>query len=145
VIGNANYPGNDSVLNYAGNDASDVADGTRRTYLLPIDAQIRTARRAPRSAALHDCNMALQLDPGLAVALDSRGLINLKFGNYAAAIRDYSLSIEANPRSVSSLFDRGIETRRRGGDGTVDLTRAKSMDPNITQEFAGYGVTECAA
>ena len=94
-------------------------------------------------AALQDCNMALQLDPGLAVALDSRGLVNLKLGNYAAAVRDYSQSIETNPRSVSSLFGRGIATRRSGGDGTIDLALAKSMDPNITREFAGYAVTEC--
>ena len=95
-------------------------------------------------AALQDCNTALQLDPGLAVALDSRGLVNLKLGNYAAAIRDYSQSIETNPRSVSSLFGRGIAMRRSGGDGTADLALAKSMDPNITREFASYGITECA-
>jgi len=94
-------------------------------------------------AALQDCNMALQLDPGLAVALDSRGLVDVKLGNYAAAIRDYSQSIEKNPRSVSSLFGRGIATRRSGGDGSADLALAKSMDPNITREYAGYGVTEC--
>ncbi len=95
-------------------------------------------------AALQDCNMALQLDPGLAVALDSRGLVNLKLGNYAAAIRDYSQSIERNPRSVSSLFGRGVATRRSGGDGSADLSLAKSMDPNITREYAGYGISECA-
>ena len=94
-------------------------------------------------AALQDCNMALQLDPRLAVALDSRGLVNLKLGNYAAAIRDYSQSIEKNPRSVSSLFGRGIATRRSGGDGSADLALAKSMDPNIIREYAGYGITEC--
>ncbi len=88
--------------------------------------------------------MALQLDPGLAVALDSRGLVNLKLGNYAAAIRDYSQSIERNPRSVSSLFGRGVATRRSGGDGSADLSLAKSMDPNITREYAGYGISECA-
>jgi hypothetical protein len=54
--------------------------------------------------------MALQLDPGLAVALNSGGLVNLKLGNCAAAIRDYSQSIATNPRSVSSLFGPGIAT-----------------------------------
>jgi tetratricopeptide (TPR) repeat protein len=95
-------------------------------------------------AALKDCDKALQLDPGLAVALDSRGMVNLKLGKYAAAIRDYSQSIEKNPRSVSSLFGRGVAKRRSGGDVTTDLALAKSMDPKIVGEFAGYGVTECA-
>jgi tetratricopeptide (TPR) repeat protein len=86
----------------------------------------------------------LQLDRGLVVALDSRGLVNLKLGKYADAIRDYSRSIEKDPRSVSSLFGRGIAMRRSGGDGTADLALAKSMDPNITREFASYGINECA-
>jgi hypothetical protein len=62
---NANYPGNDSVLNYAGNDAGDVADDTRQTYLLPIDAQIWTAGRAPRSAALQDATWRCSSIPAL--------------------------------------------------------------------------------
>jgi hypothetical protein len=45
---------------------------------------------------------------------------------------------------VSSLFGRGIAMRRSGGDGTADLALAKSMDPNITREFASYGINECA-
>jgi hypothetical protein len=93
--------------------------------------------------ALADCNLALQVDPGLSDALDSRGLVNLKLGRTAAAIKDYTDAIQRNPRSSSSLFGRGVATRRSGGDGAADIALAKSMDPNIANEFAGYGVTEC--
>jgi tetratricopeptide (TPR) repeat protein len=93
--------------------------------------------------ALADCNLALQIDPGLSDALDSRGLVNLKLGRTAAAIKDYTDAIQRNPRSSSSLFGRGVATRRSGGDGAADIALAKSMDPNIAKEFAGYGVTEC--
>jgi hypothetical protein len=41
-------------------------------------------------AALSDCDQALRLDPRLTIALDSRGLANLKLGRTAEAIRDYS-------------------------------------------------------
>ena len=93
--------------------------------------------------ALADCNLALQVDPGLSEALDSRGLVNLKLGRTAEAIKDYTDAIQRNPRSSSSLFGRGVATRKSGGDGTTDIALAKSMDPNIAKEFAGYGVTEC--
>jgi tetratricopeptide (TPR) repeat protein len=93
--------------------------------------------------ALKDCEEALRLSPGLADALDSRGLVNLKLGNTAAAISDYSAAIAQNPRSASSLFGRGIARQRSGTDGSFDLNTAKSIDPGIAREFAGYGVTEC--
>jgi tetratricopeptide (TPR) repeat protein len=93
--------------------------------------------------ALKDCNEALRLDPGRADALDSRGLVNLKLGKTADAIRDYSEALEKNSLSVSSLFGRGIAKQRSGADGTLDLSKAKSMDPGIVKEFAGYGVSEC--
>jgi hypothetical protein len=41
------------------------------------------------------------------------------------------------------LFGRGLATRRSGGDGSSDISLAKSMDPNIAREFASYGVNEC--
>ncbi|MCK1736573.1 caspase family protein [Bradyrhizobium sp. 138] len=93
--------------------------------------------------ALADCNLALQIDPGLSDALDSRGLVNLKLGRTAEAIKDYTDAIQRNPRSSSSLFGRGIAIRKSGGDGAIDIAQAKSMNPDIAKEFAGYGVTEC--
>ncbi|MCK1358984.1 caspase family protein [Bradyrhizobium sp. 199] len=93
--------------------------------------------------ALADCNLALQIDPGLNDALDSRGLVNLKLGRSAEAIKDYTDAIQRNPRSSSSLFGRGIASRKSGGDGAIDIAQAKSMNPDIAKEFAGYGVTEC--
>lgn len=94
--------------------------------------------------ALKDCNEALRLDPGRADALDSRGLVNLKLGRNAEAIADYSAALEKNSLSVSSLFGRGIAKTRSGADGSLDLGKAKSMDPNIAREFASYGITECS-
>jgi hypothetical protein len=93
--------------------------------------------------ALKDCDEALRLKPGLAIALDSRGLVDLKLGRNAEAIKDYSASIDKDPRSVSSLFGRALATKRSGGDGRADLGLAKSMDANIGREFASYGVNEC--
>lgn len=134
----------------------------KRAYALAMQDFDAVLRRAPKDAealnnrcwtraatsdlqgALADCNLALQIDPGLSDALDSRGLVNLKLGRNAEAIKDYTDAIQRNPRSSSSLFGRGIAARRSGGDGATDIAQAKSMNPNIAKEFAGYGVTECA-
>ncbi|WP_061027936.1 caspase family protein [Bradyrhizobium sp. CCH5-F6] len=133
----------------------------KRAYALAMQDFDAVIRRAPRDAealnnrcwtrtatgdlqgALADCSLALQIDPGLSDALDSRGLVNLKLGRTAEAIKDYTDAIQRNPRSSSSLFGRGIATRKSGGDGAADIAQAKSMNPNIAKEFAGYGVTEC--
>jgi uncharacterized caspase-like protein len=93
--------------------------------------------------ALKDCNEALRLNPGLVDALDSRGLVNLKLGKTSDAISDYSEALQTNPRSASSLFGRGIARQRSGENGSFDLNMAKSLDPGIFKEFAGYGVTAC--
>jgi tetratricopeptide (TPR) repeat protein len=91
-----------------------------------------------------DCNEALRLRPGFADALDSRGLIYLKLGRNEDALVDYSAALEINPRQVSSLFGRGIAKKRSKADGAADLKLAKSLDPDITKEFAKYGVSECS-
>ncbi|WP_431204276.1 caspase family protein [Bradyrhizobium betae] len=115
----------------------------------PRDAEALNNRCWTRAAtgdlqgALADCNLALQSNPGLSDAFDSRGLVNLKLGRNAEAVKDYTDAIQRNPRSSSSLFGRGIATRRSGGDGATDIAQAKSMNPDIAKEFAGYGVTEC--
>lgn len=133
----------------------------KRAYALAMQDFDFVIRRAPRDGealnnrcwtraatgdlqgALADCNLALQINPGLSDALDSRGLVNLKLGRNAEAIKDYTDAIQRNPRSSSSLFGRGIAARKGGGDGATDIAQAKSMNPAIAKEFAGYGVTEC--
>jgi tetratricopeptide (TPR) repeat protein len=133
----------------------------KRAYALAMQDFDAVIRRDPRDAealnnrcwtraatgdlqgALADCNLALQSNPGLSDAFDSRGLVNLKLGRTTEAVKDYTDAIQRNPRSSSSLFGRGVASRKSGGDGTSDIALAKSMNPNIAKEFAGYGVTEC--
>ncbi|MBR0964718.1 caspase family protein [Bradyrhizobium diazoefficiens] len=149
--------GNDTVSRYKRGQVYAI----KRAYALAMQDFDGVIRRDPRDAealnnrcwtraatgdlpgALADCNLALQMNPGLSDAFDSRGLVNLKLGRNPEAIKDYTDAIQRNPRSSSSLFGRGIATRRSGGDGANDIAQAKSMNPNIAKEFAGYGVSEC--
>jgi tetratricopeptide (TPR) repeat protein len=149
--------GNDAIAHYKRGQvyavrhayALAVADFDAVLNLDPKQAEALNNRCWTRAAtgdlqaALADCGQALQINPGLTDALDSRGLVNLKLGKTADAIRDYSDAIQRNPHASSSLFGRGIATKRSGGDGAKDIALAKSLDPNIAKEFAGYGVTEC--
>jgi tetratricopeptide (TPR) repeat protein len=127
-----------------------VEDFDEVVRLSPKDAEAYNNRCWTRAAigdlqpALKDCNEALRLNPGLVDALDSRGLVNLKLGKTEDAIKDYSDALSNNPRSVSSLFGRGLAKQRSGADGSFDLNMAKSTDPGIVKEFAGYGVSECS-
>jgi tetratricopeptide (TPR) repeat protein len=127
-----------------------VQDFNEALRLNPKDAEAYNNRCFTLAAignlqpALKDCDQALRLKPELVIALDSRGLVNLKLGNASDAIKDYSDALASNPRSASSLFGRGVAKQRSGADGTSDLSAAKSMDPGIVKEFAGYGVSECS-
>ena len=93
-------------------------------------------------AALKDCNEALRLRPNFVDALDSRGLVNLKSGLTKNAITDFDAALRINPLLTSSLYGRGLAKQRSGSisEGNLDIANAKAMDPNIVQEFDGYGV-----
>jgi hypothetical protein len=93
-------------------------------------------------SALKDCNEALRLRPNFVDALDSRGLVNLKAGMTKNAIADYDAALKINQWLTSSLYGRGLAKQRNGAaaDGAVDIANAKAKDPNIVQEFEGYGV-----
>jgi tetratricopeptide (TPR) repeat protein len=110
----------------------------KRAYAMAVQDFDEVIRLNPKDFEAHN-NRCWTL-----AAIDSRGLVNLKLGKTSDAIRDYSEALQKNPRSASSLFGRGVAKRRSGEDGSFDLRMAKSLDPGIAKEFAGYGVTECS-
>jgi tetratricopeptide (TPR) repeat protein len=93
-------------------------------------------------AALADCYEALRLEPNVAVTLDSRGLTYLKMGQWDSAIDDYSSALRSDPKLASSLYGRGLAKLKKGDTtgGDADIAAAKSIEVNIVEEFARYGV-----
>lgn len=108
--------------------------------LAPNDVRFLSARCWARggegkdySAALRDCNQAIGLKPGDAVAFDSRAFIYLRLARNAPAIKDYSIALKLQPARATALFGRGLAEFRSGqaAKATVDIREARRIDPEI--------------
>lgn len=88
-----------------------------------------------------DCNQAVKLRSSNAYALDSRGLAELKLGQFDKAIADYNSALELRQKSACSLYGRGL-ARLKSGDktGNSDISQAISLDSYIVDTFKAYKV-----
>ncbi len=94
------------------------------------------------SAALLDCNKALQFDKRDSRAHNARGFAYLKMGRYSAAIADYDLAAQ-RPSSyqAEALYGRGLAKLRSGDpSGQADIAAAESQRADIAGSFADWGV-----
>ncbi|TAJ41284.1 MAG: tetratricopeptide repeat protein [Reyranella sp.] len=92
--------------------------------------------------ALADCDVALRLMPLNLDVRDTRGFIYLKLGDPALALNEYNAALEKDPNRATALFGRGLARIRsgdiRGGEG--DQAAARTINPEIDQQFAVYGL-----
>jgi tetratricopeptide (TPR) repeat protein/predicted aspartyl protease len=93
--------------------------------------------------ALSDCNAALKQLPNTAALLDSRGLVQLRRGEYDKAIVDYDQALKLRAPRPWTLYGRGIARLRKGltAEGHADLASATALDPNIAEQAGKYGLT----
>lgn len=104
-------------------------------------------------AALPYCMDANKADPGNGTALLSRGLLELRTGDFQQAQRDFdtalrrtlSLQVTAElsvERRHYALFGRGLAKLRLGDTegGKADIAAAEKFKPGVTAEFALYGL-----
>ncbi len=93
------------------------------------------------NAALADCNAALQIDPGHAASLDSRGLVHLKRSEFQAALADYEAALALEPGRGHFLYGRGLARLQLGqiSAGEADLAAAETAEPGVARAYAGYG------
>lgn len=101
--------------------------------------------------ALNDCNRALQLQPNLANALDSRAMAYLKMDRIEEALADYDAALRnagyepgksVDPQFAVTLFGRGLVKQRKGDQlgAAVDIAAAKAAKPSIAEDFNRYGI-----
>ncbi|CAN5206289.1 hypothetical protein BH11PSE2_BH11PSE2_06810 [soil metagenome] len=96
------------------------------------------------SAPETDPEVPVILNPAI---LDSRGLVNLKRGAFAAALADYEAALKADANSAHYLYGRGIAELKLGDieAGRADLAAAIKKEPKIASIYAGYGMPVEAA
>lgn len=126
-----------------------IADYSTAIKLAPKDPHAfnnrcwsRTIAGHELEQALSDCNAALQRLPNNFDTLENRGLTNIKLGRFDAAIADYSAALRQNPKTATSLYGRGLAKLRKGdtAGGNADIVAAKTIQSDIADEFARYGV-----
>jgi tetratricopeptide (TPR) repeat protein len=93
--------------------------------------------------ALTDCNHALRLMPNNAATHGSRGFIFLKMTNFDAAVSDFDNALRLDPKLAFALYGRGIaKLRNEDATGEADIAAAKTLQSDIAQEYARYGIQE---
>lgn len=97
--------------------------------------------------ARSDCDAAVHAVPGNPSYLDSRGLVALRQGRFAAAITDFTAALALDPRLAWSLYCRGLAEQRLGqGDAAArDLAAAVKLQPHVGDRAKRYGLAESAA
>jgi tetratricopeptide (TPR) repeat protein/predicted aspartyl protease len=92
--------------------------------------------------ALADCDSALRLNSKLPQALDSRGLVHLRLGQFDKAITDYSAALALRPDIPWSRYGRGIAELRAGksAEGKADIAAAVALAPDLPARAKAYGV-----
>jgi tetratricopeptide (TPR) repeat protein len=97
-----------------------------------------TLRTAHRELALVGTSRAC----AIAGTYGERAFVYLKLGKIENAIADYDAALKLDPELAGSLYGRGVAKLRGGDDsGNADLAAAKTVQSDIAEEFARYGVT----
>lgn len=91
--------------------------------------------------ALKDCTESLRLRPNFAATLDTLGFVYLKLGRFDQAIATYNAVLKIDPKSVYSLYGKGIAELKTGNTaaGQADIAASKAIK-DVADEMAGYGV-----
>jgi tetratricopeptide (TPR) repeat protein len=92
--------------------------------------------------ALADCNAALRLNPGDPAMLDSRGLVELRLGDFDKSIADYNGALRLRPDEAWSLYGRGRAELGKGlkAPGQADIKAAEAINPRLADEAKTAGL-----
>ena len=122
--------------------AAHPGDGTL-SDVLAHRCRARTLSGQKLDEALADCNRAVRLGPRTAETLDTRGLTNLRLGQYDLAIADCIEALKISPNFVWSLYGRGLAEDRMGMkvEGQADMSRTPAIAPYLAQAVRRLGVS----
>lgn len=125
-----------------------VADARLRRYpgnvpYLSLRCLARAEGAIELALARKDCDEAISYDKGAVDALEARGLVNLRLGQWDSAIADYSAALAIEAQRYRALYGRGIARLRKGEReaGERDLAEARRLSFDIDSEYAWSGIT----
>ncbi|MBV9541430.1 MAG: tetratricopeptide repeat protein, partial [Alphaproteobacteria bacterium] len=88
-------------------------------------------------AALSDCQAALSQVPQSAPTIGNLALVQFRMGERDAALQTLGTLLKRYPNAPWALYLRGAI---QGPDGTADRALAASVDPDVVDEFAAFGL-----
>ena len=120
-----------------------IADNPDNATLYNNRCWMRAVDGEQLDLALSDCDEALRLDPRMAAAFDSRGLVRMKRGEFAEALADYEAALALEPGRGHYIYGRGVARIRLGQEaaGRADLAAAERAEPGVANMYRSYGVT----
>lgn len=120
-------------------DDLQLAPGDPR--LLNARCWLRVSHDGDLTLALEDCDSSLRVAPDDANVLDSRGLVRLKRGEFAAALADYEAALALSPGNGHYLYGRGLAQLGLGmrTEGEASLAAGEAADPNVARNYLRYG------
>jgi tetratricopeptide (TPR) repeat protein len=95
-----------------------------------------------RSVTMKDCDEAIARAPERADLRETRGLVHLKYGEFAAAIADYDGSLILDGKRPLALFGRGVARQHMGeaAKAKTDFELAHALKPDVESDFVVFGV-----
>jgi len=123
-------------------DRARALDPRRSAYIAVDACWTRATAGIDLDKALADCDAAVAQKPKYSGALDSRGFVHFRLGQYDAAIADYTAALALTPKQASSLFGRGLAEQKKGmtAEAAADLAAARAADARIDETFKSYGI-----
>jgi tetratricopeptide (TPR) repeat protein/predicted aspartyl protease len=115
-------------------------DDSKRSLALNGRCWTRALAGRDLPLALKDCNAAIGILKASSY-LDSRGLVELRMGQFSRAITDYNQALKLSPKTAWSLYGRGIARRHENDPGSQDdLKAAAAIDPKLPARADALGI-----
>jgi tetratricopeptide (TPR) repeat protein len=115
-------------------------DDSRQSVALNGRCWTRALAGRDLPLALKDCDAALRREKSPAY-YDSRGLVELRMGQYDRAIADYDEALQLAPRTAWSLYGRGLARRHKNDPSSKsDIDAAVAIEPALPSRADALGI-----
>jgi len=115
-------------------------DDSRQSVALNGRCWTRALAGRDLPLALKDCDAAIRREKSPAY-FDSRGLVELRMGQYDRAIADYDQALQLAPRTAWSLYGRSLARRHKNDPSSKsDLDAAVAINPALPARAEALGI-----